>query len=797
MKKLFTPLACLFFAGILQAQSVFECKFSPENFEKWIVIDANDDQKTWELKASDETIYVAAYPYHGTNVADDWLISPTIKVEPNRYYKLSFKYQGSSYGEKMDVFCGTAPNVAAMTNLVVDLGEFKNGEAKEAQGLISANGSEAVYLGFHAKSDPDKFRIYLNDISLDPCSAIDISPREVLSPVTGFNLGEEQLTVRITNSGFEPVSNIPVCFSVNNGTPIREIITQSLAAGASVDYSFTARADLSAPRITHQIKVWTEVAEDAINLNDTCWAQVRHLSEARAPYFMGFEEDEETDQIATFNLNDDTGDWSLTKNSFFGYFANTGSYAMVYDYDKVNNGNDWFILEPIILEAGFYSLKFWYSGMGDHPERLAAYYGKEQKPEAMTNLIVEYDPFLTSEYLESASVFEIKEAGTYYFGFKAFSDKDENIICVDDISIEKVIPTQIDLAIGKLTNPSNGYIRSSNSKDIVFDIVNKGIAHAADAQVTVLLDNRQVFSQTVALAAQQTKTITVTDALKEMPKGLYQLHITIAHPNEDADKENNDLDATFRIVGDPVVMYDFEQGVIPNTFKLEVCDGAVINDQIADLFPKNEAWNLVEINEHQIYGNWMIASGSFFSTKQQADRWCILPEYKVSSPDACFIWTGVSMDATFPEDYEVLVSEEGDNLESFNTVATVKGENSTINPSTRGIELGAYAGKNIHVAFRLRTLDGYVLTLDNLGFYDADPSGITVKSIDGVEIRVIDNELIVTGMEVAGINLFNASGSVLLNGRENRLDLTALPSGVYLVEIKDFAGTRLIHRIVR
>ena len=90
MKKLFTPLACLFFAGILQAQSVFECKFSPENFEKWIVIDANDDQKTWELKASDETTYVAAYPYHGTNVADDWLISPTIKVEPNRYYKFSF-----------------------------------------------------------------------------------------------------------------------------------------------------------------------------------------------------------------------------------------------------------------------------------------------------------------------------------------------------------------------------------------------------------------------------------------------------------------------------------------------------------------------------------------------------------------------------------------------------------------------------------------------------------------------------------------------------------------------------------
>lgn len=56
---------------------------------------------------------------------------------------------------------------------------------------------------------------------------------------------------------------------------------------------------------------------------------------------------------------------------------------MIYWYSKNHPGDDWFILEPIRLKAGYYSLKFWYASMGDHNERFAVYYGTESTPEGM------------------------------------------------------------------------------------------------------------------------------------------------------------------------------------------------------------------------------------------------------------------------------------------------------------------------------------------------------------------------------------------------------------------------------
>ena len=99
------------------------------------------------------------------------------------------------------------------------------------------------------------------------------------------------------------------------------------------------------------------------------------------------------EECKSFNLNEDSGDWEIGVGSAWFSMARTGIGYLSYNYDKNNSANDWFILEPINVEPGYYALKFWYSGDDNHPEKFAVYYGNACDPEAMTNKIVEYAPF--------------------------------------------------------------------------------------------------------------------------------------------------------------------------------------------------------------------------------------------------------------------------------------------------------------------------------------------------------------------------------------------------------------------
>lgn len=164
-----------------------------------------------------------------------------------------------------------------------------------------------------------------------------------------------------------------------------------------------------------------------------------------------------------------------------------------------------------------------------------------------------------------------------------------------------------------------------------------------------------------------------------------------------------------------------------------------------DIFPNNEPWNVIEINEHPTFGSWMLTAASWFTTVVPADRWCIFPQIGVTSDNADMVWSAMSGDAgeDFAEDYEIMVSTTDAEPESFTSILTVTDEIFATNPSTRGVDLGAYKGQNIYVAIRLTTTDGYMLSIDNIGFY-----GDIVKGGSSVESIAADGRLWVSAGQV-------------------------------------------------
>ena len=94
--------------------------------------------------------------------------------------------------------------------------------------------------------------------------------------------------VTVRNTSNATVNNIPITLRVDGVVIANETIT-SIAASSSVQYTFTASANLSTPG-DHTIQVWSALATDTYNENDTVSSTVNNLPLISSfPYLQNFE----------------------------------------------------------------------------------------------------------------------------------------------------------------------------------------------------------------------------------------------------------------------------------------------------------------------------------------------------------------------------------------------------------------------------------------------------------------------------------------------------------------------------
>jgi hypothetical protein len=85
-----------------------------------------------------------------------------------------------------------------------------------------------------------------------------------------FCSGEYQLQVNIINNTPQAVSNIPLFYSVNNGTPVAEVANINLPAWGGTTYTFTAPVVGNAdPSGKYTVRAWVQMPGDKFGDNDT------------------------------------------------------------------------------------------------------------------------------------------------------------------------------------------------------------------------------------------------------------------------------------------------------------------------------------------------------------------------------------------------------------------------------------------------------------------------------------------------------------------------------------------------
>lgn len=152
----------IFISVSLEAPYTFD--FSQNLLDLFNVIDNNEDGKTWLWSSSNG----AYYPYHGTNAADDYLITLPFNLKAGKRYNVIVNAKGSaSYPERFEVKAGKEATVAGLTEQVIAPTDLNTGEFDDYEGVFAPEEDGLYYFAIHAISDADMLNLQVKTLAIE------------------------------------------------------------------------------------------------------------------------------------------------------------------------------------------------------------------------------------------------------------------------------------------------------------------------------------------------------------------------------------------------------------------------------------------------------------------------------------------------------------------------------------------------------------------------------------------------------------------------------------------------------
>lgn len=133
--------------------------FSDGDMSLYTIVDANSDGSTW---GSD--FRGARYTFSNTNAADDWLITPPLRMTANVKYTITAEFANAMdpYTEKAEVKVGRNSTPDAMTSSVIPATSVDGGYRSpiDMVGHFTPDADGDYFIGLHAVSDAGALYLY-------------------------------------------------------------------------------------------------------------------------------------------------------------------------------------------------------------------------------------------------------------------------------------------------------------------------------------------------------------------------------------------------------------------------------------------------------------------------------------------------------------------------------------------------------------------------------------------------------------------------------------------------------------
>lgn len=138
---------------------------SPEFLEGWVIEDANEDEVTWEFCDWEDGDMRNSFSDFD---ADDWLITPAVKLEKGKAYFVTVDARGTSttWHERVEMKYGRTQTGEGMTGTVAEPLEITNNQFTPLGRLFVPEEDGIYYFGIHAISDAEQLDLVVDNFQI-------------------------------------------------------------------------------------------------------------------------------------------------------------------------------------------------------------------------------------------------------------------------------------------------------------------------------------------------------------------------------------------------------------------------------------------------------------------------------------------------------------------------------------------------------------------------------------------------------------------------------------------------------
>lgn len=469
------------------------------------------------------------------SVEGEWLITPSVKLDPAKYYKIVMSTSNWLRPVHFQVYGGKSNTSAAMDQTFFE--EFLETQDVEGgtphSGFFRVQEAGTYFLGVKAWTDDDD----PNNLTVHSISVIEVS---------------SQLPAAAENLAVKFDSEDPTKAKLNFNVPSKSIANENLSKVDRVDVykdnvlltSIENPVPGTAESLDIEAKLGEQIVYKIVPVNDGVEGVAIELPVCIliAPYEQEFNNGRALVGYTIVDLQQNGFSWGA-HNGCVRAYASGGAV------------NDWLITPPVHLEGGhFYKAQYVTCLETDDTEwqsnsTVGLYVGTEATPEAMTRQVVpSYDPH--GGYTNAALVkdyFYIEETGEYYFGWLA---QGNTTIAIDNFTLsDKIKPGVPDKARDLTIKPDrmgglSGVISFTTPEKTL-----KGDPLYGNIEYTVYRDGEAVYTTT----STPNKQVSFTD--KGMEEGI---HLYTVYPTNESGLGREAEDVAFFGVNRPSYPENFQ-----------------------------------------------------------------------------------------------------------------------------------------------------------------------------------------------------------------------------------------------
>ncbi|MBQ6767788.1 MAG: choice-of-anchor J domain-containing protein [Prevotella sp.] len=397
-----------------------------DEWERFTVIDANYDGSSWQHYEGE-----ASYKYNSDNQADDWLISPAIRLEAGKTYSFAIDAHCSSdaYSERVEV--ALFENIADLSPLstlpaplqtIIESTELQTEiPLTLSNKFITVSTSGYYRFGIHATSDADHASLRVDNMLVSetvltaPAAVTDLAAvadaEKPIATVTFTaptkSIGGEALTANLTHIDL-----------LRDGVVITSF--EDVAPGTKLTY---VDDDEELTGTTYNYQVVAYNADGEGDKSDVVTVRLNYVFDI--PYVADFTQDAVGGQFTMIDANDDNSRWEWD-----------GGTRATYEYNSDNAADDYLISPALHMEAGKKYTITVDAGSAGYTERFEIVVGREASVEGLNVKVLENCEVTEEDHKEFEATFEATETGAYYVAIHAISDPDMYELWIHKVTID-------------------------------------------------------------------------------------------------------------------------------------------------------------------------------------------------------------------------------------------------------------------------------------------------------------------------------------------------------------------------